>query len=160
MVPYTCMIHVDKKITCLGAWGNMNFSQDKHIVSPNVRRASKKIYYKVIFPWMPSASESVHHVFMREINPDIHTQKLRLLMLMHSTYMIQCTFVCAGVKKSLVMEPETSWISGRTSIYFHPMSGGQVKNSVQVYFSLRRTSYLVTGQVKLLMNLPGGQVSI
>ena len=65
-----------------------------------------------------------------------------------------------GVKKSLVLVPETSWISGRTSIYFHPMSGGQVKNSMLVYFSLTRTSYLVTGQVKILMYLPGGQVKI
>ena len=35
-----------------------------------------------------------------------------------------------GVKKSLVLEPGTSLISSRTSVYFHPMSGGQVKNSV------------------------------
>ena len=41
-----------------------------------------------------------------------------------------------GVKKSLVLEPLTSKISGRTSIYFHPMSGGQVKNSVQVYVTI------------------------
>ena len=67
---------------------------------------------------------------------------------------------CSGVKKSLVLVPGTSWISGRTSIYFHPMSGGQVKNSMLVYFSLTRTSYLVTGQVKILMDLPGGQVKI
>ena len=40
-----------------------------------------------------------------------------------------------GVKKSLVLEPGTSKISGRTSIYFHSMSGGQVKNSVQVYLT-------------------------
>ena len=40
------------------------------------------------------------------------------------------------------------------------MSGGQVKNSMLVYFSLTRTSYLVTGQVKILMDLPGGQVKI
>ena len=66
----------------------------------------------------------------------------------------------AGVKKSLVLVPGTSWISGRTSIYFHPMSGGQVKNSMLVYFSLPRTSYLVTGQVKIWMDLPGGQVKI
>ena len=32
-----------------------------------------------------------------------------------------------GVKKSLVREPGTSKNSIRTSIYFHPMSGGQVK---------------------------------
>ena len=42
----------------------------------------------------------------------------------------------SGVKKSLVLEPGTSKISGRTSIYFHPMSGGQVKNSVQVYLTI------------------------
>ena len=41
-----------------------------------------------------------------------------------------------GVKKSLVLEPGTSKISGRTSIYFHSMSGGQVKNSVQVYLTI------------------------
>ena len=64
----------------------------------------------------------------------------------------------AGVKKSLVLVPGTSWISGRTSIYFHPMSGGQVKNSMLVYISLTRISYLVTGQVKILMDLPEGQV--
>ena len=67
---------------------------------------------------------------------------------------------CTGVKKSLVLVPGTSWISGRTSIYFHPMSCGQVKNSLIVYFSLTRTSYLVTGPVKILMYLPGGQVKI
>ena len=65
-----------------------------------------------------------------------------------------------GVKRSLVLMPGTSWISGRTSIYFHPMSGGQVKISMLVNFSLTRTSYLVTGQVKILMDLPGGQVKI
>ena len=42
----------------------------------------------------------------------------------------------AGVKKSLVLEPGTSKISVRTSIYFHPMSGGQVKHSVQVYLTI------------------------
>ena len=40
------------------------------------------------------------------------------------------------------------------------MSGGQVKISMLVNFSLKRTSYLVTGQVKILMDLPGGQVKI
>ena len=40
------------------------------------------------------------------------------------------------------------------------MSCGQVKNSLIVYFSLTRTSYLVTGQVKILMYLPWGQVKI
>ena len=63
-------------------------------------------------------------------------------------------------KKSLVLVPGTSWISNRTSIYFHPMSCGQVKYSLIVYFSLTRTSYLITGQVKILMYLPGGQVKI
>ena len=42
----------------------------------------------------------------------------------------------AGVKKSLFLEPGTSKISGRTSIYFHSMSSGQVKNSVQVYLTI------------------------
>ena len=40
------------------------------------------------------------------------------------------------------------------------MSCGHVKNSLIVYFSLTRASYLVTGQVKILMYLPGGQVKI
>ena len=40
------------------------------------------------------------------------------------------------------------------------MSGGQVKNSMLVYFSMTRTSYLITGQVKILMYLPRGQVKI
>ena len=40
------------------------------------------------------------------------------------------------------------------------MSCGQVKNTLIIYFSLTRTSYLVTGQVKILMYLPGGQVKI
>ena len=31
------------------------------------------------------------------------------------------------VKKSYVLEPGTSKISIRTSIYFHPMSDGQIK---------------------------------
>ena len=40
-----------------------------------------------------------------------------------------------GVKKSLVLEPGTSKISIRTSIYFHPMSDGQVKKmQCQVIF--------------------------
>ena len=64
-----------KKITCPGARDKLNFRQDKHIFSSNVRRTSKK-----------------------------------LILL--------------------------------------------------VYFSLTRTSYLVTGQVKFLMCLPGGQVKI
>ena len=34
------------------------------------------------------------------------------------------------------------------------MSCGQVENSLIVYFSLTRTNYLVTGQVKMLMYLP------
>ena len=40
------------------------------------------------------------------------------------------------------------------------MSGGQVKIQCLFIFSLTRTSYLVTGQVKILMYLPGGQVNI
>ena len=41
----------------------------------------------------------------------------------------------AEVKKSLVLEPGTSKISVRTSIYIHPMSDGQVKNySIRLYF--------------------------
>ena len=32
-----------KKITCPGAWHELNFRQDKHIFSPNVQRASEKI---------------------------------------------------------------------------------------------------------------------
>ena len=32
-----------KKITCPGARDKLNFRQDKHTFSPNVRRASKKI---------------------------------------------------------------------------------------------------------------------
>ena len=39
-------------------------------------------------------------------------------------------------KKSLVLEPRTSKISGRTNTNFHPMAGGQVKNLVQVYFTI------------------------
>ena len=35
-----------------------------------------------------------------------------------------------------------------------------MKNSMLVYFSLTKTSYLVTGQVKILMHLPRGQVQI
>ena len=34
------------------------------------------------------------------------------------------------------------------------------KLNASIYFSLTRTSYLVTGQVKILMGLPGGQVKI
>ena len=70
---YTVKINIrGKKITCPGARDKLNFRQDKHIFSPNVRRASKKFY--------------------------------------------------------------------------------------ALYFSLTRTSYLVIGQVKILMYLPGGQV--
>ena len=32
-----------KKITCPGARDKLNFRQDKHIFSPNVRQASKKL---------------------------------------------------------------------------------------------------------------------
>ena len=58
---------------------------------------------------------------------------------MHATKLSQKDMVeyhNSGVKKSLVLEPGTSKISGRTSIYFHPMSGGQVKISVQVYLTI------------------------
>ena len=46
---------------------------------------------------------SIHHVLERNIDND------------------------SGVKKSLVLEPGTCKISIRTSIYFHPMSEGQIK---------------------------------
>ena len=36
------MIYRGKKITCPGARDKLNFRQDKHTFSPNVRRASKK----------------------------------------------------------------------------------------------------------------------
>ena len=56
----------------------------------------------------------------------------------------------AGVKKSLVLEPGTSKISIRRSVYFHPMSDGQVKkNTVPDYISLNAQHYLATGQVKI-----------
>ena len=79
---------------------------------------------------------------------------------LHISVSLQTCFIetISGVKKLLVLVPGTSWISGRTSIYFHTKSCGQVKNSHIVYFSLTRTSHLVTGQVKILMYLPGGQV--
>ena len=38
-----------KKITCPGAWGKLNFRQDKHIFSPNVRQTSKKIDASIFF---------------------------------------------------------------------------------------------------------------
>ena len=38
-----------------------------------------------------------------------------------------CVCVYVGVKKSLVLEPGTSRISTRTSIYFHPMSDATSK---------------------------------
>ena len=46
-----CMIASDrgKKITCPGARDKLNFRQDKHIFSPNVRRASKKLIASVLF---------------------------------------------------------------------------------------------------------------
>ena len=48
--------------------------------------------------------------------------------------------------------------------YFHLMSSGQVKNSEQVYLTIYhdifRTSYLVTGQEKIWLYFPGGQVKI
>ena len=45
-----------------------------------------------------------------------------------SDFCVSLYLYTAGVKKSLVLEPGTSKISIRTSIYFHPMSDGQVKN--------------------------------
>ena len=58
--------------------------------------------------------------------------------------------IYTGVNKSLVLDPGTSWISGRTSIYFYPMSGGQVRNSAHVYFSLNiRYPTIHFGQVIL-----------
>ena len=41
----------------------------------------------------------------------------------------------SGIKKSLVLEPGTSKFSIRTSIYFHPMSDGQVRiYSARLYY--------------------------
>ena len=39
-----------KKITCPGARDKLNFRQDKHIFSPNVRRTSKKLNASIFFP--------------------------------------------------------------------------------------------------------------
>ena len=38
-----------KKITCPGARDKLNFRQDKHIFSPNVRRTSKKLNASILF---------------------------------------------------------------------------------------------------------------
>ena len=38
-----------KKITCPGARDKLNFRQDKHIFSPNVRRRSKKLNASILF---------------------------------------------------------------------------------------------------------------
>ena len=38
-----------KKITCPGAQDKLNFRQDKHIFSPNVRRTSKKLNASIFF---------------------------------------------------------------------------------------------------------------
>ena len=38
-----------KKITCPGAWDKLNFKQDKHIFSINVRRTSKKLNAGIFF---------------------------------------------------------------------------------------------------------------
>ena len=38
-----------KKITCPGARDKLNFRQDKHIFSPNVRRTSKKLNASIFF---------------------------------------------------------------------------------------------------------------
>ena len=67
-----------------------------------------------------------------------------------------------GVKNHLSWSPgQVEFQVGQAYIFtiYAYISSRQVKNSVQNYFSLR-TSYLLTGQVKLLMNLPGGQVKI
>ena len=46
-----------------------------------------------------------------------------------------CEMILYRGKKSLFLEPGTSKISIRTSIYFHPMSNGQVKKySTRLYF--------------------------
>ena len=63
-------------------------------------------------------------------------------------------------KKKLALEPGTSKISIRTSIFFHPMSDRQVKNIVQGYISLNAQCYFATGQVKIKVYLSTGQVSI
>ena len=43
MVTSSSLTHCrGKKITCPGAEDKLNFRQDKHIFSPNVRRTSKK----------------------------------------------------------------------------------------------------------------------
>ena len=38
-----------KKITCPGARDKLNFRQDKHIFSPNIRRTSKKLNASIFF---------------------------------------------------------------------------------------------------------------
>ena len=48
---------------------------------------------------------------------------------------LQKVSFCTGVKRSLVLEPWTSKIEIRTSIYFHPVSDEQVKKySARLYF--------------------------
>ena len=42
-------IYRGKKITCPGARDKLNFKQDKHIFSPNVRRTSKKLNASIFF---------------------------------------------------------------------------------------------------------------
>ena len=42
-------IYRGKKITCPGARDKLNFRQDKHIFSPNVRRTSKKLNASIFF---------------------------------------------------------------------------------------------------------------
>ena len=59
---------------------------------------------------------------------------------MKETYQYICK-TYTGVKKSLVLEPGTSKISGRTRIYFHPMSGGRSKKfSASLFDNIFRTS--------------------
>ena len=56
-------------------------------------------------------------------------------------------------KKSLVWEPGTSKISIRTSIYFLPMSDGQVKKyNARLYF-FQCPALMATGPVKIKVDL-------
>ena len=117
------------------------------------------LIYDYIIPIIQTRSSNNNKVDM-----DISYSSQKIIVGVGSTIVGQTCFQksciqCRG-KKSLVLMPGTSSISDRTSIYFHPMSCGQVKNSLIVYVSLTRTSYLITGQVKIFMYLTGGQVKI
>ena len=60
-----------KKITCPGAQDKLNFRQDKHIFSPNVRRASKKFnanLFDNIFQTSYFATGQVFNLFVDMIN--------------------------------------------------------------------------------------------